>query len=211
MEKRSDALERMDRNECLKSIASSFGVCESIVSDWKEKNINAIKSFCIKLDDKDALDFRSTLKKPKFEKLDDGLLLWLNQERSKGKPINGPILKEKAVQLHQKMNGDDDFKASEVWLRLGIHMLTISGEKLSADFEAATKFKGKFEYLTNEKDLCDEQAITWMKLVCTLDCFQKKTLASTKEAATPGYKKVKTEWHCLYAAMLQELINLIWW
>ena len=76
---------------------------------------NAIESFCIKLDE-GALSFRSTLKKPKFEKLDDALLLWFNQERSEGKSISGPILKEKAVQLHQKMDEDDDFKGSEGWL-----------------------------------------------------------------------------------------------
>ena len=75
-----------------------------------------IESFCIKLDDKGELHFRSTLKKPKLEKLDDALLLWFNQERSKEKSISGPILKEKAVQFHQKMDGDDDFKASEGWL-----------------------------------------------------------------------------------------------
>ena len=83
-------------------------------------------------------------------------------ERSKGKPISGPILKEKALQLYQKMDGDDDFKASKGWLyrwkkRHRIHMLTIAGKKLSADFEAVTKFKEKFENLIHEKDLCDEQ------------------------------------------------------
>ena len=54
------------------------------MSGWK-KNRNAIKSHCIKLDDKGALNFHSTLKKPKLEKLDDALLLWFNQERNKGK------------------------------------------------------------------------------------------------------------------------------
>ena len=60
------------------------------------------------------------------------------------------------------MDGDDDFKASKGWLnrwkkRHGIHMLTISGEKLLADFEAATKFKEKIENLINEKGLYDEK------------------------------------------------------
>ena len=56
------------------------------------------------------------------------------------------------------MDRGNDFKASEGWLdrcknRHGIHTLTISGEKLSPDFEATTKFKEKFENLINEKDL----------------------------------------------------------
>ena len=88
IEKRLDVLKRVDRGESLKSIASSFGVGESTVCDW-EKIRNAIESFCIKLDDKGALDFRSTLKKPKLEKLDDALLLWFNQDRSKEKTVGG--------------------------------------------------------------------------------------------------------------------------
>ena len=55
-----------------------------------------------------------------------------------------------------------------------IHILTISGEKLSADFEAETNFKEKFENLINKKDLCDEQVYNVDELVCTLDCFQKR-------------------------------------
>ena len=37
MEKRLDALKRMDRGESLKSIASSFGIGESTMSDQKKK------------------------------------------------------------------------------------------------------------------------------------------------------------------------------
>ena len=48
-----------------------------------------------------------------MEKLDNALLLWFYQEHSKGKPISGPTLKEKAVQLHQKMDGDDDFQSKQ--------------------------------------------------------------------------------------------------
>ncbi|GBM10192.1 hypothetical protein AVEN_258787-1 [Araneus ventricosus] len=95
MELRLDALKRIDKGESLKSIALSFGV--GTASDWKKKR-KAIESFCSKLETKGALEFRSTLMKPKLEKLDDALLLWFNQERANGKPI----IKEKAVLLHKK-------------------------------------------------------------------------------------------------------------
>ncbi|GBN09576.1 hypothetical protein AVEN_21127-1 [Araneus ventricosus] len=69
-----DALKRIDKSKSLKSIALSFCVDESTVSDWKKKR-KEIESFCSKLETN-----RSTLKKPKMEKLDDMLLLWFNQE-----------------------------------------------------------------------------------------------------------------------------------
>ena len=50
----------------------------------RKKNRNETESFCIKLHDKDVLDFQSTLKKLKLEKLDHALLLWFNREHSKG-------------------------------------------------------------------------------------------------------------------------------
>ena len=78
MELRLEALKRIDKGESLKSIALSFGVGESTVGDWKKRS--EIESFCSKLDSKDALESRSTLKKPRLEKLDDALLLWFNQE-----------------------------------------------------------------------------------------------------------------------------------
>ena len=70
-------------------------------------------------------------------------------------------------------------------------MLTISGEKLSADFEAATKFKEKFENFINEKDLHDEQVYNVDETGLYFRLLPEKSLASTKEDSAPGYKKSK--------------------
>lgn len=195
MESRLDALKRIDKGESLKSIALSFGVGESTVGDWKKKRKD-IESFCSKLDSKKALESRSTLKKPKLEKLDDALLLWFNQDRANGKPISGPIIKEKAFLLHKKMGGNEDFQASEGWLnrwkkRHGIHALSICGEKLSSDPEEASKFKTSFEKLVNEKNLSKEQIYNVDETGLYYRMLPSKTLASIKEASAPGYKKSK--------------------
>lgn len=195
MELRLEALKRIDKGESLKSIALSYGVGESTVSDWKKKR-KEIEEFCCKLDTKGALESRSTIKKPKLEKLDDALLLWFKQERANGKPISGPIVKEKAVLLHKKMGGNEDFVASEGWLnrwkkRHGIHVLSICGEKLSSNSEEAAKFKKKFEELLKEKDLSKEQVYNVDETGLYYRMLPTKTLASRKEAAAPGYKKGK--------------------
>lgn len=67
------------------------------------------------------------------------LFLWFTQQREKGIPIFGPVLKEKAAAF--AMNWEEQFKdfaASKGWLGkwkncYEIRQLVIYGEKLSAD------------------------------------------------------------------------------
>ncbi|GFU65059.1 jerky-like protein [Trichonephila clavipes] len=52
---------------------------------------------------------------------------------SKGDPISGPLLREKALKLNEKLGGSADFKASTGWLKNfkslhGIRELQIEGE-----------------------------------------------------------------------------------
>lgn len=76
------------------------------------------------------------LKKPKLELVDEALWVWFCQERRKGTPLSGPIGKEKAVKLYEKLGGTlDKFNASDGWLhrwkkRHGIRHVIIVGEKL---------------------------------------------------------------------------------
>ncbi|GFY19893.1 hypothetical protein TNCV_2145861 [Trichonephila clavipes] len=43
---------------------------------------------------------------------DRALYLWFSQRNSKGDPILGPLLCEKALELNEKLGGSADFKAS---------------------------------------------------------------------------------------------------
>ena len=61
-----------------------------------------------------------------------------------GVPISGPVLCEKAVQLHKKMYGEESsFSGSTGWQwrfckRHRLRNLSLGGEKLSGDKEAST-------------------------------------------------------------------------
>ncbi|KAJ8970940.1 hypothetical protein NQ314_000955 [Rhamnusium bicolor] len=71
-------------------------------------------------------------------------------ERSRGTPLSGDILCEKAKFFYQKIAQKDDFKASSGWLqkfkkRFGIRQLTVSGELLSSDFSAVEPFREKLK------------------------------------------------------------------
>lgn len=60
------------------------------------------KSFC---------DIPINYEKSKQEKLDAALLRWFNQKRLYRKSITGPILKEQAMTLNQKIEESNDFIA----------------------------------------------------------------------------------------------------
>lgn len=119
--------------------------------------------------------------------------------------ITGPILKAKAVQLHQQLHearggGEDgsvkEFVASDGWLwkfsrRHAIRQLTLQGEKLSADKPAANDFISSFQnfieennYTLNQIFNCDETGLYYRLL-------PQKTLASSLEKSADGRKRQK--------------------
>jgi hypothetical protein len=55
-----------------------------------------------------SLESHRTLKKPKLDVLHEALWIWFCQDRQKGTPISGPIIKEKALILIRKMGGSNE-------------------------------------------------------------------------------------------------------
>ncbi|XP_016905758.1 jerky protein homolog-like isoform X1 [Apis cerana] len=136
IEKKLEALFRIDKGEPMKSVAVDLGVGTSTVSDWK-KNRKEIEEFCAKMVSRDSLGNRGTIKKAKNVTLDDALYVWYIQERENGIPVSGPILRKKALSLNKKLGGDPTFTASVGWLgrwkaRHGIR-LTLCSENLLED------------------------------------------------------------------------------
>lgn len=64
IEKKLEALFRIDKGEPMKSVAVDLGVGTSTVSDWK-KNRKEIEEFCAKMVSRDSLGNRGTIKKAK--------------------------------------------------------------------------------------------------------------------------------------------------
>ena len=133
------------------------------------------------------------LKKVKNELVEDALWLWFIQERRRGTPINGPILKEKALILHSKFQQGEAFVASEGWLsrwkkRHGVHFLGICGEKLSANPTAASDFSKKFEKIISDANLSPEQIYNVDETGLNFKMLPRKTFATARETSAPGFK-----------------------
>lgn len=111
-----DAIERIDKGESVKKICNELNVGKSTVNDWR-RNRESLQDFCTQVETDKALTDRRTLKKPTNELVDDALWLWFMQERRRGTPISGPILKENAIFFHSKLEESTKFTAGEGWLR----------------------------------------------------------------------------------------------
>lgn len=196
MEKRLEALGRIDKGESIKSIASYYGVGTSTVSDWK-KNRKNIEDFCYKMISKDSLDNRCKAKKAKNETLDEALFVWFCAERGRGLPLSGPIIQQKALSLNKNLpDSDSNFTASQGWLdrwkkRHGIHQLTVTGESLSGNSEAADKFKNEFENFVKKENLSAEQIYNADETGLFYRMLPSKTLAMKIDDSAKGFKKSK--------------------
>ena len=123
-------------------IVKRYGVGDSTVSDIK-KNHYKILCFAQEMRDMGMSKTAKVMKVGDDEQHDKAVYLWFKQKQMEGVPISGPILCEKAVQLHKKMYGEESsFSGSTGWQwrfckRHGMRNLSLEGEKLSADTESS--------------------------------------------------------------------------
>lgn len=154
-------MKRLQAGESAKKVASEMGVGTSTVSDWK-KSREKIEKWCSNQASSSGIKKCKMMKTAVNDKVNEALFLWFTQCRSKGLPVTGPILQEKALQFNKKIGSDPNFKASEGWLekwknRYGVRKLHISGEKLSANENAVGEFKTFLHKLLDEEGISGDQ------------------------------------------------------
>ena len=110
--------------------------------------------------------------------LDKAVYAWFQYKRMEGMPITGAILCEKAVWFNEKMNGEDTkFTVSSKWQwwfrgRHGIRSLSVQGEKLSANDEAAEDFRSTFQSFVQSENLSLHQIFNCNETGCAFACCQ---------------------------------------
>ena len=137
-------LDRLENGEKAVSLACEFGVGKSTITDIKSAK-SKLREFTFGTENS-TMD-RHTMKTCTLEDLDKALYTWFVQERNRGTPLSGPILKEKALWFHARLYADDKaFTASDGWLtrwnqRHGVRQLAIQGEVLSSVHNNTESFK----------------------------------------------------------------------
>ena len=102
-------LREIEKGMTNKDASKKFGVPKNTISTWKK---NSDKLF-------DALEKSShSLKKLRgcdYEEIDQALYKWFILQRSQNVPVDGGLLKEKAMQFAESFESKN-FKASDGWL-----------------------------------------------------------------------------------------------
>ncbi|XP_043474886.1 jerky protein homolog-like [Leptopilina heterotoma] len=120
---------------------------------------------------------RKTFRKIKSNYLDDAVLEWFQQARDRGDPVSGPLIRERALILNEKLDGPSDFKASNGWLitfkkRYNIRHVDLKGDKHVNDSECIKEFSSYLkEKIITERLLleniynADEAGIYWRTIL----------------------------------------------
>ncbi|KAK9751913.1 Tc5 transposase DNA-binding domain [Popillia japonica] len=109
-------IRRLDNGELLKNITKDLGVGVSTVAEWR-KNREKLEKWCSVLSS--PIPVRKSMKRGEYEKVDNSLFLWFTQNRQRGIPISGTILKQKAVSLSEELpviEAPESLSASDGWL-----------------------------------------------------------------------------------------------
>ena len=114
-------------------------------------------------------------------------------------PVSGPVLCEKAVQLHKQLHEGStvpSFQASRGWLwrfcnRHGIRQLSLQGEKVSSNTSCIEPFKEELQQLLERESLTLEQLYNCDETGLCYRMLPNKTLASQSEKEASGIKKQK--------------------
>ena len=129
--------------------------------------------------------------------LDQAVYLWFKQKRMERVPITGPILCEKAIQFSKAIHGEAAaFTASEGWKwrfcqRHGIRQLSLQGEKMSADSDAAHDFVVSFREFVKENNYSMDQIFNCDETGLNFRLLPEKTLTGSFQKSADGRKKAK--------------------
>lgn len=167
----------LDKSVSYSVICEKYGIGRSTVGDIKKNRDKFTEFQSVVVSMGMSRDVKA-MKLGDDQQLDQAVYIWFKQKRMEGVPISGPMLCEKAIELSKCLHGaENKFSASEGWKwrfckRHGIRNLSIEGEKLSADKEAADSFVISFSKFIKEKISRIIRSLTVMRLAYTLDSYQ---------------------------------------
>ena len=104
----------------------------------------------------------------KIEQMEDMLIVWMQDMIHKHVPLSGQAVRQKALAIYDFLrkqsssSTNETFVASRGWFdrfksRFSLHNVSFSGEKASADQEAAVTFCSQLKKLIEEKNYSYEQ------------------------------------------------------
>lgn len=176
IEKKIEIIRRHENGETQKSLAEQFKVGRTTISDILKRKYKFFKFVAMNSDKTENLKRRRTLRRSIHTNLEANLLKWYNELRQNGNYVSGPMIAQKATQLHKELGYKDQFNASNGWLdrfkvRNGIKLCGIREVKSESDITAVPPFRAEIESIASWYNLtldqiynCDETDLFWKML-----------------------------------------------
>ncbi|XP_054275152.1 tigger transposable element-derived protein 2-like [Macrosteles quadrilineatus] len=171
MEEKLRALQRLDAGEPLRIIAKDLGVGRSTVSDWKKHRLE-IERWYANQTGNSSIKARKTMRKGKHARVEKALYHWFEYNKSKGFPVSGQLLQQKALHFKEKIDGEEgeQFSASEGWLdrwkkRFGIGLLVNDNENENDYFVEELRKDLECSNLKEEQIYCCGQTLLNYRLL----------------------------------------------
>ena len=102
-------IRQIEKGMTNKEASEKFGVPKNTISTWMKNKDKLFEG--LEQSSSDAKKMRGC----DYEQVDKAVFKWFSLQRSQNVPIDGPILKEKALQFAKSFNFPT-FKASDGWL-----------------------------------------------------------------------------------------------
>ncbi len=135
-----------------------------------------------------------TFYQPSNLDLDTVLMEWIRQPRSEKVPLNRALIMAQAKVFHEQLGLKRVCHYSSGWFRKfkkrhGIRLLSICGDKASADHESAESYCKEFSSIISDGEYspeynADETGLFWKYVA-------RKTYVTSKESAPSGIKDYK--------------------
>ena len=127
------ALKKIERGVPKKDVAAEYNVACNTISTWLKNKEKIMKAF-------EGGNNRSSqkLKSSNYDDLDQAVYMWFVKTRDEGIPVNGPVLKEKAIQYAKELD-IENFKASNGWFERWKSLHEITFKTVSGEAKSCTK------------------------------------------------------------------------
>jgi Mor family transcriptional regulator len=161
IEKKIEIINRYENGEAQKVLSQEYNVGRTTISDILKRKYKFLKFMAENTDNKsENLKRRRTLRRTVHKLLEDKLLEWYNENRHMY--ISGPMIANKAQELHKELGYTDSFSASNGWLdrfksRHGIKLCGLRELKVESDVNAVGPFRSEIESLAQWYNLSLEQ------------------------------------------------------
>lgn len=190
-----DILKKLDEGTPPRCLSKDFGISCRTIYDIR-KNKEKILNFYTSSDSDKGIANRKSVRPPKNADLDVILFEWFKQRRSENIPITGPLLREKAKELHKELKLTESCDYSQGWLtkfknRHGIRYLKACGEKVGADTEAAEEFIDFFSKFIKKEGLTPDQIYNADETGLFWRCLPRNTFVAPGESQPSGTKEDK--------------------